>query len=102
MQVEIFLQYSLQSKALERLERLAQLFPGEEDRNERLRALYERANWWPKGAPRESRLAAGASRRQCRRRKRRHRPPLPLPPTAAVRQRKKPIAILQPSPKSTG
>ncbi len=60
MQVEIFLQYSLQSKALERLERLAQLFPGEEDRNERLRALYERANWWPKGAPREGRLAAGA------------------------------------------
>ena len=51
VQVEIFLQYSLQSKALERLERLAQLFPGEEDRNERLRALYERANWWPKGAP---------------------------------------------------
>ena len=50
VQVEIFLQYSLQSKALERLERLAQLFPGEEERNERLRALYERANWWPKGA----------------------------------------------------
>jgi diguanylate cyclase (GGDEF)-like protein len=51
VQVEIFVQYSLQSKALERLERLAQLFPGEEERNERLRALYERANWWPKGAP---------------------------------------------------
>ncbi len=51
VQVEIFLQYSLQAKALERLERLAQLFPGEEERNERLRALYERANWWPKGAP---------------------------------------------------
>ncbi len=49
VQVEIFLQYSLQSKALERLERIAELFPGEEDRNERLRALYERANWWPKG-----------------------------------------------------
>jgi diguanylate cyclase (GGDEF)-like protein len=51
VQVEIFLQYSLHSKALERLERLAQLFPGEEERNERLRALYERANWWPKGPP---------------------------------------------------
>ena len=50
VQVEIFLQYSLQSKAIERLERLAQAYPGEEDRNERLRALYERANWWPKGA----------------------------------------------------
>jgi len=51
VQVEIFLQYSLQSKAVERLERIAELFPGEEENNERLRALYERANWWPKGAP---------------------------------------------------
>src|SRR5271170_1696475 len=54
VQVEIFLQYSLQTKAIERLERIAELFPGEEDRNERLRALYERANWWPKGAPRKA------------------------------------------------
>ncbi len=51
VQVEIFLQYSLQAKAMERLERLAQAYPDEEERNERLRALYERANWWPKGAP---------------------------------------------------
>jgi diguanylate cyclase (GGDEF)-like protein len=51
VQVEIFVQYALQSKAVERLERIAELFPGEEERNERLRALYERANWWPKGAP---------------------------------------------------
>jgi len=51
VQVEIFLQYSLQSKAVERLERIAELFPGEEERNERLRALYERANWWPRGVP---------------------------------------------------
>jgi len=49
VQVEIFLQYSLQSKAVERLGRIAELFPGEEEKNERLRALYERANWWPKG-----------------------------------------------------
>jgi len=49
VQVEIFLQYALQSKAVERLERIAELFPGEEERNERLRALYERANWFPKG-----------------------------------------------------
>ncbi len=51
VQVEIFLQYSLQTKAVERLTRIAELFPGEEETNERLRALYERANWWPKGAP---------------------------------------------------
>ncbi|HKV49098.1 MAG TPA: diguanylate cyclase [Candidatus Acidoferrales bacterium] len=50
VQVEIFLQYSLQSKAVERLERIAQLFPGEEEKNERLRALYDRANWWPSGS----------------------------------------------------
>ena len=53
VQVEIFLQYSLQSKAVERLERIAELFPGEEESNERLRALYERANWWPKGGGRK-------------------------------------------------
>jgi|HubBroStandDraft_2_1064218.scaffolds.fasta_scaffold00823_6 diguanylate cyclase (GGDEF)-like protein len=65
VQVEIFLQYSLLSKAVERLERIAELFPGEEEKNERLRALYERANWWPKGggrkpAPRAAAPAASA------------------------------------------
>jgi diguanylate cyclase (GGDEF)-like protein len=58
VQVEIFLQYSLQTKAVERLERIAELFPAEEDKNDRLRALYERANWWPKGAPRKAAPAA--------------------------------------------
>ncbi len=51
VQVEIFLQYSLHSKAVERLERIADMFPDEEEKNERLRAVYERANWWPKGKP---------------------------------------------------
>jgi diguanylate cyclase (GGDEF)-like protein len=51
VQVEIFLQYSLHPKAVERLTRIAELFPGEEDRNDRLRALYDRANWWPNGEP---------------------------------------------------
>jgi len=50
VQVEIFLQYSLRPKAIERLERIAELFPGEEETNDRLRALYERSDWWPKGA----------------------------------------------------
>jgi diguanylate cyclase (GGDEF)-like protein len=63
VQVEIFLQYSLHTKAVERLERIAELFPGEEDKNERLRALYERANWWPKGAPRKPTSAAPSSSR---------------------------------------
>lgn len=50
VQAEIFLQYSLQPKAIERLERIADMFPGQEEKNERLRMLYERANWWPKGS----------------------------------------------------
>lgn len=61
VQVEIFLQYSLQSKAVERLTRIADLFPGEEERNERLRALYERANWWPKGGPSKAMSKPGAA-----------------------------------------
>lgn len=48
VQAEIFLQYSLQNKAVERLEQIAKAFPGYEEKNERLRLLYERANWWPK------------------------------------------------------
>jgi diguanylate cyclase (GGDEF)-like protein len=51
VQTEIFLQYSLQAKALERLEKIAAMFPGEEERHPRLRNLYQLANWWPKGAP---------------------------------------------------
>lgn len=50
VQTEIFLQYSLQAKAQERLQKIASAFPGEEERNARLRNLYETANWWPQGA----------------------------------------------------
>jgi diguanylate cyclase (GGDEF)-like protein len=48
VQTEIFLQYSLQSKAVERLQKIAAMFPGEEDRNPRLQNLYQTANWFPK------------------------------------------------------
>ncbi len=51
VQTEIFLQYSLQGKAIERLQKIASTFPGEEDRNTRLYNLYQLANWWPHGAP---------------------------------------------------
>jgi len=51
VQTEIFLQYSLQNKALERLQKIAAMFPGEEERNARLSNLYQLANWWPAGAP---------------------------------------------------
>jgi diguanylate cyclase (GGDEF)-like protein len=50
VQTEIFLQYSLQSKALERLQRIAAMFPGEEEHSARLANLYQQANWWPPGA----------------------------------------------------
>ena len=51
VQTEIFLQYSLQSKALERLQKIAAMFPGEEKKNQRLANLYQLANWWPQGPP---------------------------------------------------
>jgi diguanylate cyclase (GGDEF)-like protein len=80
VQVEIFLQYSLLTKAVERLERIAELFPGEEDKNERLRALYERANWWPKGAPRKAAPTAPPSPRPAPA----EAPPAPPPVAAPV------------------
>jgi diguanylate cyclase (GGDEF)-like protein len=51
VQTEIFMQYSLQNKALDRLHKIAELFPGEEDKNTRLQILYAAANFWPQGMP---------------------------------------------------
>jgi tetratricopeptide (TPR) repeat protein/GGDEF domain-containing protein len=59
VQAEIFLQYSLTNKAIEWLQKIAQSFPGEEDRNERLSKLYGQANWWPAGRP--SAVSVGGS-----------------------------------------
>ncbi len=50
VQTEIFLQYSLHAKAQERLQKIAAMFPGEEERNARLTNLYQTANWWPEGS----------------------------------------------------
>ncbi len=47
VQAEIFVQYSLQSKAIERLQRIVELFPREAENNERLQGLFEAAHWWP-------------------------------------------------------
>jgi diguanylate cyclase (GGDEF)-like protein len=47
VQAEIFVQYSLQSKAVERLQKIVESFPGEEEHNARLRGLFEAAHWWP-------------------------------------------------------
>ena len=65
VQAEIFIQYSLQAKAVERLQKIAELFPGEDERNERLRNLYQMANWWPAGAsddPARKKAADGPGR----------------------------------------
>lgn len=58
VQAEIFVQYSLQSKAIERLQRIVELFPGEEEHNERLQGLFEAAHWWPEEGVAASRQAA--------------------------------------------
>ena len=48
LQAEIFLQYSMRSKALERLERINKLFPGEEEKREKLAELFAAAGFTPK------------------------------------------------------
>src|SRR3984957_9456725 len=48
VQAEIFVQYSLQSKAVERLQSIVELFLAEQENNQRLRILFEAARWWPK------------------------------------------------------
>src|SRR5690348_12001297 len=47
LQAEIFLQYSMRSKAMERLERIQKLFPHEEEQNDKLRQLYVSAGISP-------------------------------------------------------
>jgi diguanylate cyclase (GGDEF)-like protein len=49
VQAEKFVQYSLQSKAVERLQRIVELFPDAQDNNERLQGLFDAAHWWPEG-----------------------------------------------------
>jgi diguanylate cyclase (GGDEF)-like protein len=63
VQTEIFLQYSLQAKAVERLQKIAAMFPGEEARIPRLQNLYQTANWWPKTAvkPEAPKKSAGGA-----------------------------------------
>ncbi|HXE90869.1 MAG TPA: GAF domain-containing protein [Terriglobales bacterium] len=59
LQAEIFLQYSMRSKAVERLERIQKLFPREEDKNEKLRQLYMNAGLLPKYPSGVGAVAAG-------------------------------------------
>src|SRR5438132_5574320 len=47
LQVEILVQYGMRSKAIERLQRIQELFPHEEDKNEDLHQLYMAAGMTP-------------------------------------------------------
>ncbi|MGI9103386.1 MAG: tetratricopeptide repeat-containing diguanylate cyclase [Terriglobales bacterium] len=47
LQAEIFLQYSMRSKAVERLERIHKLFPHEEEKTAKLHQLYNNAGFFP-------------------------------------------------------
>ncbi|HZU21682.1 MAG TPA: GAF domain-containing protein, partial [Terriglobales bacterium] len=51
LQAEIFLQYGMKARAVERLQRIHRLFPDEEINNAQLHALYERAEFSPSGTP---------------------------------------------------
>ena len=61
LQAEIFAQYGLKHRAVERLERIARLFPGEEQRNDKLRSLYASAQFSPKPAARAASAAESAA-----------------------------------------
>jgi len=76
VQAEIFVQYSLQSKAVERLQRIVELFPGEEENNERLQGLFEAAHWWPE--------AGGVRRRPAEHPKAAHEEPANRAPTTSA------------------
>jgi diguanylate cyclase (GGDEF)-like protein len=64
LQAEILVQYGMRNKAVERLQRIQELFPREEERNEDLQRLYLSAGVtpsYPGSAPRASAAAAAAS-----------------------------------------
>jgi GGDEF domain-containing protein len=54
LQAEIFLQYGLKQRAVERLERVQKLFPGEELKNKKLRGMLLQAGFEVREAPVEA------------------------------------------------
>ena len=61
LQAEILVQYGMRSKAIERLQRIQELFPREEERNQDLQQLYLAAGMTPRYAGTEPVLPAPAS-----------------------------------------
>jgi len=62
LQAEILVQYGMRSKALERLQRIQQLFPHEEERNTALQQLYMTAGLVPNYASAEAAHPAAVAR----------------------------------------
>jgi diguanylate cyclase (GGDEF)-like protein len=62
LQAEIYLQYGMRSKALERLGRVSKLFPNEEQKNEKLRNLYIAAGFAVAGPVAAAAAKPGAAR----------------------------------------
>src|ERR1041385_8827017 len=75
LQAEILVQYGMRNKAVERLQRIQELFPREEERNEDLQRLY---------------LAAGVTPR--------YAGSAPLPPAAAPAPSAAPVPPAVPAP----
>jgi diguanylate cyclase (GGDEF)-like protein len=75
LQAEILVQYGMRNKALERLQRIQQLFPHEEDRNPELHALYMSAGMMPQYSGAQASAPTTASPA-----------PVPAPPHAAPMQ----------------
>src|SRR4029077_785566 len=80
LQAEIYLQYGMRSKALERLERVSKLFPREEQKNEKLRHLYISAGFTP-----VYEVAAAAAKAAPAEPPAKTQPVAPVPPAAPSR-----------------
>ena len=61
LQAEILVQYGMRSKAIERLQRIQELFPREEERNQDLQQLYLAAGMTPRYAGSEPVIPAAAA-----------------------------------------
>ena len=61
LQAEIYLQYGMRAKALERIEHINQLYPREEETNEKLRHLYASAAFTPSYAGKPGKAPAPAA-----------------------------------------
>ena len=82
LQAEILVQYGMRSKAIERLQRIQELFPREEERNQDLQQLYLAAGMTPHHAD-SAPLPPAIPRQKRLRHQRRHRRARPAPAESA-------------------